>query len=540
MAKIIIDNWTAGLAPKNWINPTTFGNRFGKPGQILSGDVNPFYQPGYLVGGNTTFTAITNEASLANSRSERWINVDDNVIDTSSGVSIYGVQANKVHAINPTTSTLVITGSWPHTVDATGGAHDAHTTFALDDIVEYQLNGVRKVFYSYRDNTDGDISTWDGTTFIATEDVFSTATGGAVLTKTHPISMVTSQNGFMYVLQGSFVYKFDGTTAGGAGGTVSTVLTLPNSRLFVDAVDHQGKLWLLTQPKHTKAPSSTAEKFDGFPSRSISVIAWNRDSTVISTENTIKIDGCEEAFYITVIAGVVHVFARGTSAFSSRGTVKIFAYNGNKFVLVKEVGDSLTGTPACRGAFIPFEGGVLWQDINGLLFWYGNILAEGDSVQGSLFTVGRSGADAGTGGAIIDKSGAAIYVQRLVSGAIKMGSIAFGSSANAGSTANLYLAPVELPKLSTINGITVVFYAESNASTSTLGFSILNKNNGTAITKNIDLDVDIPRGYVYFPLAMEKSNMVGLYIASQSGLTLATMPKIARIEIDYTPIGRLL
>ena len=154
MAKLIISDFTRGLAPKHWNKGSTFGNRFAKPGQLLSADgavclVNPFYQPGYLIPGVTTFTAITNQASFSAGKIEKLIAVDDNIIDTTSGVSIYGIQSGGIiHAINPSTKTLIITGAWPRTLNATGGVHDAHTTFIGDDIVEYQLNGTRKVFYS--------------------------------------------------------------------------------------------------------------------------------------------------------------------------------------------------------------------------------------------------------------------------------------------------------------------------------------------------------------------------------------------------------
>ena len=545
MAKLIISDFTLGLAPKHWNNGTTFGNRFNKPGQLLSENgapclVNPFYQPGYLIPGVTTFTAITNQASFSAGKIEKFITVDDNIIDTTSGTSIYGIQAGGIiHAINPSTKTLIITGEWPRTLDATGGTHDAHTTFIGDDIVEYQLNGTRKVFYSYRDNTDGDISTWDGSTFIATEDVFSTSTGGAVLSKTFPIKLIPSQNGFLYILNGSSIHKFDGTTDGGSTGTATlNVLTVPNHKIFVDAADHLGKMWILVEPKNTKAPTTSASRYVLYPTRDISVIIWDRDSTIISTENTLRISDCSEAYAIFPVNGVIHVLGRGTDPISAIGVQKLWAYNGTKFSVVKEIGSVTNGLPGCRGSIISYQNGILWQDVDGVIWWYGNVVQEGDKVMGSLFQVSRSGASVGGGGSMIAINGANILVERQNSGTL-VGNLALGSSTSAGSDTNLYLAPIELPKLSTINGITFVFFAETNANTGTWSFDIYNKNNATVVTKSIDLDVDIPKGYAYFPLALEKSNIIALKFSTTSGLTMATVPKIMRIEIDYTPTPRL-
>lgn len=545
MAKIIFSDFTLGLAPKHWNNGASFGNRFAKPGHLLSQDgavglVNPFYQPGYLIPGVTTFTAITNQASFSAGRIEKFIVVDDNIIDTTSGTSIYGIQSTGIiHAINPTTKALVITGAWPRTLNATGGTHDAHTGFIGDDIVEYQINGVRKVFYSYRDGTDGDISTWDGATFIATEDVFSVSAGGAVLSKTFPIKLISSQNGFLYVLNGSSIHKFNGTTDGGATGTTTlNVLTVPNHKIFIDAVDHLGKMWILVAPKNTKAPPSNGTMYGLYPSREITVVVWDRDSTIISTENTIRISDCSEVYAIFPVNGVIHVLGRGTDPTSSMGVQKLWAFNGTKFSVVKEIGSQTNGLPGCRGSIISYQNGILWQDVDGVIWWYGNVVQEGDTVTGALFQISRSGASTGGGGSMIAINGANILVERQSSGTL-VGNLQLGTSTSHCSDTYLYLAPVELPKLSTINGITLVFFAEANANTSTWSFNIYNKNNATPITKTIDLDVDVPKGYTWFPLALEKSNIIALRFDTSDSLTLATVPKILRIEIDYTPTARL-
>lgn len=554
MAKIIIDNFTEGLAPKYWNDYSLFVNRFGKPGQVLYGEVNPFYKPGYLMGGSSTYTALTNESALTDSgRFEQFIIADDNIIDTSSGTSIYGIQnatTGQFHAINPTTNTISSSGStpkWPKITNLTSGAHNGHTTEVFDDVFRYQVNGVQKTLVLMRDNTDWDILKWDST--LTAGDVLgnvgSAATGytTSMVNITYPTFAVVSDNSYCYIVDINKVHKFDGTAlTGGANGTLTAdVLLLDNSRMFVDGVDHQGKIWFLTQPSHVKSSSSYVEQYSAWPTRDISVVVWGRNSSVVNVENNIRLDGCSESFFITPINGVIHVFARGgSSTNSSRGINKLFAYNGSRFVLVKELGEGTSGIPCSRGAIIPYANGVLWQDTDGILWWYGNVLAEGDAITGSLFMVGKTSGSGVTGGAIIAKNSSAVYVSRIESSAMKFGQWDPMASTTSGNLTYIHLAPIELPKLSTINGITIIFLAESNANTGVVALDIYNKNNATNLTKYIDLDVDVPRGYVYHKLDLKKSNMIGLRLGTGDSFTNATLPKIMRIEIDYTPVGRML
>lgn len=549
MAKITIDNWTQGLAPKNWINPATFGNKFGKPGQYLSGEINPFYAPGFLLGGNTTYSSPTNESALTDTgRIEKFIVSDDNVVSSLS--SIYFIQNTSAaipqfHQANTAFTSISSSGStpkWPKITNTTAGQHNAHTDIVFDDIFRYQLNGVHKTFVLMRDGTDWDLLKWDST--LTAGDVLgnvgSAATGytTTMVDFLKPSFALVASNGYCYIVNSDKIVKFDGTLDGNAAGILTNnVLTIPNSEQMVDGIDFKGKMWLLKQPRIPTlavVPASwSSEKYASWIERDISVIVWDRDSTVISIDDTIKIDGATEVFAIRVVDGVPHVWGRGGggSTGSSRGIVKLWAYDGSKFVVVKEIGDGQDGQPSTRSSIVNYMGGVAWQDINAALWWYGG---------GNLFKIGKSTATidtSGSGGILT--MGTGLVVPRIESSVMKAGVFNPMATTSAGNSSYIVMAPVYLPKLSTINGITIFFYAEANASTGTVAVDIYNKNSATPVTKYIDLDVDVPRGYAYFPLALENSNLVGLRFGSQLSFTIATMPKIERIEIDYTPTSKL-
>ncbi len=549
MAKIVISDFTGGLAEKHWVNASTFGNKFGKQGQYLSGEINPFYAPGYLLGGNTTYSSPTNESTLTdNGRIEKLIVSDDNVVSSAS--SIYFIQnitaaIPQFHQANDSFSSISSSGStpkWPKITNTTSGQHNAHTNIVFDDIFRYQLFGVHKTFVLMRDGTDWDLLKWDST--LTAGDVLgnvgSAATGytTTMIDFLKPSFVIVASNGYCYIVNSDKIVKFDGTLDGGAAGILTnSVLTIPNSEQIVDGVDFKGKMWLLKQPRVPTlavVPSPYAsEKYAGWIERDISVIVWNRDSTTISLDDTIRIDGATEVFAIRVVGGVPHVWGRGGggTTSSSRGLVKLWAYDGSKFVVVKEIGDGQDGQPSVRSSIVNYMGGVAWQDLNAVLWWYGG---------GNLFKIGKSTASndtSGSGGILTMGSG--LVVPRVESSVMKAGVFNPMATTSAGNSSYIIMAPVYLPKLSTINGITIFFYAEANASTGTVAVDIYNKNSATPVTKNIDLDVDVPRGYAYFPLALENSNLFGLRFAAQTAFTIATMPKIERIEIDYTPTSKL-
>lgn len=371
-----------------------------------------------------------------------------------------------------------------------------------------------------------------------------------VLKNAHPkrrISAVTSDNGFCYFSNGSLLHKFDGTSSGGTNGTITgSVLSLSVNREILDMVDNGGRLWILTR----NVSSSVASATNNAGSKP-SVVIWNRQSTIVNVEDNITI-GALEVYGIYSHNGVVYVFAKGYD-----GLNKLYGFDGKNFQVVADIGslNSVADLGNGQEVGIPVYGsssvltlsnGFSWTDPNSNVFWYG--LETNESPRRTLHWISRvSTADTNSGGSgfcITGNSSVQIYSTYVTSSAVKFSyvDVLDASSDIVAAGIATYTSAVELPKLSTIDGVTIFFRENTNADTATTTVKIYNswvKNSGAnLVTKTIDHDVDIPRGWVYFPVSMINSSIVQLSFTYNGTTTVANSPQITRIEVDYTPTNK--
>lgn len=538
--QIVISDFSGGLSRKYWTSNTEL--RVGKNGEHTSGSINPLIFPGYLSIGSRTHTDITNVGSLNNVRVCRFISVDDNVIDTTSGTSIYAGNGSKLQAINPTSNTIQNAGSWPHTIAPGAGTHSAHSTFSIDDVVEYQLNGTRKVFYFYRDNTDGDAGTWDGSSFDANEDVFSGATGGFVLNKTYPIIPIVADNSFMYVANGSSVHKFDGTTDGGASGTVTAdVLKYSSSRTIVDMADGKGKLWIATRPAYA---TSTPQTLLTGPARDISITIWNRSSTIVAVEDSIPMGDCSEIYNVFFHRGECYAFTLGANKIT-----QLRKYNGTRFVVVCEVGQAGVGRPANRGAIQTFYNGILWQDVDGKKFWYGTITDQLSNYftsndEDKLHIIGRQDTiSSGSAGAIFRKGATTFYDDYVESGSEKITTWDPLDATALCAGIRVSFPYIELPQNSIIHGIKILFadFTPAGGQTGTIQLNVFKDiNAGPVASFDLNIVTDGPKGYLWMPLKLRDTNRISFYYDPSTALQIQNFPRLYRIEVYYTPARKTL
>ena len=162
--------------------------------------VNPYLnalgalQPGLLG------TALTNAAA------QIAATINAGVVErTGTNTAAWLIEAGaKIHRIDSlvTPYTISTTAPFPYTIEAQGG-HVTHTTPVGEDIITFNISGTEYVFYSYTDNTDGDV----GRVIIAPvadnsdfdDDWFSTASGGAVLNKNVPHPMIIGDDQKFYI-----------------------------------------------------------------------------------------------------------------------------------------------------------------------------------------------------------------------------------------------------------------------------------------------------------------------------------------------------
>jgi hypothetical protein len=209
--KIVWDreDFMAGLVPD-----FTNGVCFGAKGAAYMESFNPlsWSPPGIAYPG---FLATSLSGVTAGPVPDAVL-VDAAVDDT--GTNGYALGGNKLHQITTGFTVLNTAGSWPHTI-AGAGVHAAHNTFTgvLGSVVQYNVSGLPRTFYSYGDNIDWDVGTvTPGGTF---DDDFMTSvpttplgTTAADLTdgqgKPHPL--YPAADGILYEGSGRFVHSYDG------------------------------------------------------------------------------------------------------------------------------------------------------------------------------------------------------------------------------------------------------------------------------------------------------------------------------------------
>jgi len=121
----------------------------------------------------------------------------------------YAVGGALLHQITTISGAITKVNSFPYTVAGTG--------VVVKDIIEYNVSGTKRLFYSWYDTTDGEVGTMttDGSsTYTAVDpDFMSTVpTGGAVLAKNEDMPMIEGSNGRLYIGVGKNLHEYYGNT----------------------------------------------------------------------------------------------------------------------------------------------------------------------------------------------------------------------------------------------------------------------------------------------------------------------------------------
>ncbi len=218
------DDWLEGLSSLHL--PTTTGAKaipFTTPGLIFGRAIDPNRKPGYIQPGG-------NGANVTN----------NTVIDgtlragTVHGSTAYMVGGIKLHSMTLSNDTMTAA---LRTIAPAAPNHTGHTVIVGHDVAFYSIkNGATVtpyIFYSWTDQTDGDVGSYNLNTAAVDEDHFSTATSGAVLAingalnvdGVHP--MIVGDDNKLYIGNGRFVASLDGNDQGATGLANNAALDLP-------------------------------------------------------------------------------------------------------------------------------------------------------------------------------------------------------------------------------------------------------------------------------------------------------------------------
>jgi len=537
MAKLIFDlSGRGGLAPKfNGDNDRTISTPalryLGDLNQMAEGIFNPFRRYGYISPSNATFADLTFTSGTFDAQISSTAHdfTNDDHYFASRGQQIW-----KIDGLDDTELAEQLD------LGATG-------TPIITDLEMYQLNGSPKLFYVYEKSGNMEIGESSVPTFSANNNwLTADATGAFTNTVTGDPFMRVSDNGFAYIFQDNNVHKLDGSSAGGATGTVTAnVLQFPITFQITDALDYRGKLYILLR-QDTVTSWTTSESV--FTSK-VGVYVWDRSSTVVNSIDFIPINGAKHARNIYVSpSGELRLMVA-----NSDNIGEIRQYNGNTFVPIVETG--LKAYPQYRDALTTVSSSTVWLGGDGGIYSHGIIIPGEpervyqigkvpDTVAVGGFgciMFGGSNTDSAVNNEKATKNG--LYIFYRTAGAVNKAKEwdIYGTGADGvvalAEQGDIYSLVKFLPQMSTVNYIDVYMAVLNTSGSATAGTIKIYFNQSTSAwaSKIITRD-DISKGYIRLEVDKPYINTIQLEIEFNSTITIGEndfAPSIA--IVDYTP-----
>jgi len=534
MAKIIFNEFFGGFAPQHYNQNPEF-RTVGQRGSYAEGLCNPFMELGILSPAVTELTDLDNSSELGAGKIIQKMILSD---EAQNAPIAYGIEdGSNLHKIT-------LSGINQHDIDspnfhdiALGGAHAAHSTIVGKDMTLYQRNGVTKIFYAWSDGTDGDVGIIDQDGTGSDDDFMTTtptdATATAFADSSYDTILEVADNNFMYMFNRQNVHKFDGTLAAGANGAfTSAVLTLRDDWKIVDALDARGKMWIAA----IRTEQGTTF---GIHSREVAVHVWDRISTTVSIEDVIPVPGASQIYNIFMHDGTLHCFTSSTSTDTTgrNAILELRRYDGRQFSVVENVG---TNNQPHRNGVLSMRGAVVWLGKDGGTYAYGKFdpTLPPALVQLNDITIFN------TQGALFKGNGDNIYLSYAESGSTsKLQRWLPNEETGDTSDSTWRSLAKQLPKLSRITGVTVLWPPFTSTTDKNLAIKLYKNMNSSAesLTMDINYNTSSDIGWKYFPMSIENVNsiQIGLEWPTATGLDVSASVRPYRIEVDYEPTGKL-
>ncbi len=514
MAKIIIDLSGIGGLASQYYNGDQHLKILGKENQIAEGFCNPYHRIGFLYPTSNTYINTTAGMSAI---------VKATQVETADSGGIY-----KGYFWDDSGVLKAIVG-------LTDTEFNSKTTVASvngTDLEIYTVNGVRKLFYSYKKTGDAsDIGIHDFASSYNDTWLSATCASGFNLgANSH--KMISADNGFMYILDGAAVHKIDGTTDGGANGTATAnVLLFPANFQLIDGIDLRGKMWIALM-------KSTRDLLYGIANTALftefcGVYVWDRQSTQVNMEDFIQIDGVREIRTIFTFRGIPACFT-----VSSRRLTQLRIYTGNEFKIVKEL--EAEAYPRFPDSVHVAGDLIIWLGNNGYIYAYGRPAPGFDD---ALYMIGDITGEVSSGkgfnitGAIlgVGETNESYYLNLTDDTPASLVKIwkPFASS-QFPLAGNVFSMVKLLPKLSTVNSVTLYYPPIGTGTTEVLDVDIYFNQSTTSWGTTTLTRADGARSYKYIPVGKKGVNFIqlGFVWKTTNGISFAITPSYA--EIDYT------
>lgn len=358
-------DWVAGLAPQNANN---IGLTFGGHGASFQRNVNPYRRLGGIAPGYSPTTVSGVDASSVTA----MITAGDASYAGSTPFA-YLAGGAQFHKLTLSGTPALSTSDFPKTIPVGGGAsHGGHTDLSIKDVVVHNIGASTVAFYSYSDNSDGDVGIYDiGASFteaFTTNFMSDYVTSGTVLGSTgssgsflsasneNPHPLIVGDDGALYIGDGRTLRKYDGESET-SYGTLSTSFNLPRGfiiRAFGKILNY---LVLFT----SRSFGSSGSFYRG----TTIVWFWNYLSDKPNYSYIIPDNIVTAAFNWN---GILGCFTYGRSAEGNRISTKLNILNGSRFEPIVFVNNNPPGLNSVE----IHDQMVLWHFSNGSQGWIGS------------------------------------------------------------------------------------------------------------------------------------------------------------------------
>lgn len=489
------EDWLSGLTPDWGLNETE--SPIGKGFTTASG-IDPFRRPGYLSPGADPLNATTNSVIDAMQK--------NGVVYLTDAITIGGT---KLHKMAILTTILTNDATFPHTITV-GGTHAAHTTVSASDIILYYIGTTRYAFYSYSDNTDGDVGRYDLASTFDDDWMSTVPASGAVLGTTNPHPMIVGADDILYIADGRKLHGLDGQE--GANGTFYAArLTLPTDYIITSFSKTENGIIIY-------AYKASATSSGSYYRSEATAFFWDyvsEDPYRVITLGGNYVNGGFSA------NGLVGCFVQGSSAIltSSDKESRLLLYNGSTFEPKVGFIDDIPG----HGGVEVYDNTVYWNAAS-YIYQYGSphlglpaalnriVKLDGSTAEGMLrnFSNSRMIGSAGTttsGG--MQRINSGYYAGTLITPTINV--------------------PFAMDKQARITAVKVFWYAPKTAGSNKMTLKILTdraQNNSTIIETS---------GHVGDDRQSPPSSCVSVYRDEYDATGFPTASAMA-LQVTYTEV----
>ena len=364
--------------------------------------------------------------------------------------------------------------------------------------------------------------------------------------------MKVADNGFAYIFADNHVHKVDGTTTGGADGTVTKdVLLFPSNFTITDAIDYRSRLYMAIHQYPVTVSATTAKTYNG----KCGLYIWNRISTKLSSADYIELPGVREIK--KVYASPDGQLNLVTISDAGQTQLRQFGYNdsgGVVFPVIKTLGvgafpqlpDGLT-TAGDKVMWIANDGDVYSEKENYVTKLF-QIKAPGTSTTTMMSNIKTGAAFYGAGsetsgtGLRNNKQaltfsyldGSTNFVKKIYPFDLKLGS----DSTQASGQGDVYTAVNYIPVTSVLRNVRVYNVPVAGTGTTVIATVKLyfNQSSTVGMTKTVTKD-EAKRGYVDFKINKPYVHSVQLEVEWSTSITLdgdIYLPSVAVITHDET------